>query len=206
MLSLETALTFGMASFFLCIAPGPDNIFVLAQSVIHGRKAAILVTLGLCTGLIFHTSLISMGIAAIFHSSEYAFHFLKFAGAGYLLYLAWKAFRSEEFEIESKVQIKLSKLYCRGIIMNVTNPKVSLFFLAFLPQFISEDKDLLTQQIFQLGVIFIFVTFVVFCAFGIVAGYLVKFLRRHQKHPLIVRRITGLLFLGLALRLLVLQQ
>ena len=94
MISSETIITFSTASILLALAPGPDNIFVLTQSALRGKRAGIVVMLGLCTGLIVHSSAVALGVAVIFQASAVAFSALKFVGAGYLVYLAWQAFRA----------------------------------------------------------------------------------------------------------------
>ncbi len=122
MIPFETLTLFFGASVMLALAPGPDNIFVLTQSAMNGRVAGLFVTLGLCTGLLFHTTAVALGVAAIFQTSEIAFTLLKFAGAGYLLYLAYKAFRAGSSKIEGeRAETSLKSLYLRGLIMNITN-------------------------------------------------------------------------------------
>ena len=140
----------------------------------------MVVTLGLCTGLLVHTSAVAMGVAALFQASATAFNFLKFAGAAYLLYLAWGAFRAGTQSIEGKESRELSlfRYYLRGIIMNVTNPKVSVFFLAFLPQFTHPDRGHLPLQMFILGGFFILATLIVFGAISLLAATLGQWLRR----------------------------
>ena len=133
MLALDTLVTFFSASVLLGLAPGPDNLFVLTQSALRGRGAGLLVTLGLCTGLIAHTAAVSLGVAAVFQTSALAFTLLKLVGAGYLLWLAWQAFRAAAAALPTgRAALAGWALYRRGIVMNVTNPKVSIFFLAFL--------------------------------------------------------------------------
>jgi threonine/homoserine/homoserine lactone efflux protein len=137
MIDSNVLIAFFTASVILALSPGPDNLFVLAQSAQKGRMAGLFVTLGLATGLIGHTVAVAFGLAAIVRASTLAFSILKFIGAAYLLYLAWQAFRAGVAErSKEKAQVLSGKnLYRRGIIMNLTNPKVSLFFMAFLPQF-----------------------------------------------------------------------
>jgi Putative threonine efflux protein len=156
MLSPDTLLLFLTASLLLCIAPGPDNIFVLTQSMLRGVGSGLLVTLGLCTGLLVHTSAVALGVAVIFQQSLLAFTILKLCGAAYLLYLAWGAFRAGASGLGSVKAAALDKaaLYRRGIVMNITNPKVSIFFLAFLPQFTNPAQGHLTLQLLELGAIF----------------------------------------------------
>src|SRR4051812_14443712 len=137
MIPIDVLLLFVAASAALSVAPGPDNILVLTQSAIHGRKAGMSVTLGLCTGLLVHIAAVALGVAAIFKTSAMAFTVLKGVGAAYLLYLAWQAFRAGKTKVATSNEKPIGgkSLYARGILMNVTNPKVAIFFLAFLPQF-----------------------------------------------------------------------
>ncbi|MCG8315180.1 MAG: LysE family translocator [Pseudomonadales bacterium] len=197
-------LTFIFASALLSLAPGPDNIFVLTQSALYGRKSGILVTLGLCTGLIAHTTAVALGVAAIFQSSELAFNALKYAGAAYLLYLAWLAFNAPSSDINTSQGTKLSAkgLYIRGIIMNITNPKVSIFFLAFLPQFTDPAKGAVALQIIILGFIFILVALIIFSGIAILAGSLGSWLNNSPKNQRWLNRIAGIVFIGLATKLL----
>jgi len=201
---IESAVTFVFASSLLCIAPGPDNIFVLTQSALYGRKSGLLITLGLCTGLIVHTSAVALGIAVVFHSSVVAFTALKVAGALYLLYLAWQAFTASPSSVEghSSTQRASGALYLRGILMNVTNPKVSIFFLAFLPQFASPGNVALAPQIFILGALFISVALIVFSAIAFMSGTLGGWLTRSHKAQTYLNRIACTVFVGLALKLL----
>ena len=131
---LDVLTLFFTASIALAMVPGPDNIFVLTQSALYGRKAGLIVTLGLCTGLAFYSATVAIGIVTIFTKSEFAFNALKIIGAFYLLYLAWKSFTAGTQNISSgsdkRPKILPSKLYIRGIIMNITNPKSGYFHLS----------------------------------------------------------------------------
>ena len=203
MIPPETAAVFFAATIALALTPGPDNIFVLTQSALHGRSAGLLVTIGLCTGLIAHTAAVALGVAAVFATSAVAFTALKLLGAGYLLYLAWGAFRAPVTNLEAGAQSSLQgkKLYFRGVIMNVTNPKVAIFFLAFLPQFADPERGSLTLQILLLGALFMVATLLVFGGVAMSAGYLGEWLRRSERAQLILNRVAGVVFVALALRL-----
>ena len=202
MLDINTVIIFTSASVILAFAPGPDNIFVLTQSMLCGRSAGFRVTLGLCTGLVVHTTLVAFGIAAIFQASMTAFNLLKYTGALYLLYLSWKAFRSTSGPREIKGESLSSwQLYRRGIIMNVTNPKVSIFFMAFLPQFASPSRGSITVQMIMLGLIFIVVTIFVFGLISQLAGTIGMWLSGSGKTERIMNRVSGTVFAALAVKL-----
>lgn len=203
MFSPDTLVLFVTASVLLALAPGPDNIFVLTQSMSKGAKPGIFVTMGLCTGLIVHTTAVALGVAAIFQTSQVAFDILKYIGAGYLLYLAYLSFKSSSTHHLRANQSKLSyfKLYRRGIFMNITNPKVSIFFLAFLPQFTNANNGNMTLQIFILGAIFIICTFLVFSGVSLVAGRLGDWFNRTKKAEGIMNKTAGSIFALLAIKL-----
>ncbi|MDD5351370.1 MAG: LysE family translocator, partial [Chthoniobacteraceae bacterium] len=140
-MTASTFLCFLGASAALTLAPGPDITFVITQGISRGRKAAIVSALGMCSGVSVHTTAAALGISAALYASAAAFTFLKFAGAAYLLYLAWKALREPVGPRLSAGKAEVQPagiLFRRGFMMNVVNPKVGLFFLAFLPQFVTQ--------------------------------------------------------------------
>lgn len=203
MIPIESLIMFIAASALLAVVPGPDNLFVLTQSAIHGRAAGVMVTLGLCSGLIVHTSAVALGVAAIFQTSAVAFTVLKVIGAAYLVYLAVRAFQASADSVELKRQASrsLGALYRRGIFMNITNPKVSIFFLAFLPQFIAPEKGEFTLQVFMLGGIFILVALAILCVIALLAAFLGRWLNRSPGAQIYLNRVAGVIFMGLALKL-----
>jgi threonine/homoserine/homoserine lactone efflux protein len=203
MIPLSTAAAFFAAAVVLGLAPGPDNIFVLTQSALRGRAAGIIVTLGLCTGLVVHTLAVAVGLAAVFQASALAFAGLKMAGAAYLIYLAWQAFRAsaQGVRIGEAGRLGAGPLYRRGIIMNVTNPKVSLFFLAFLPQFADPARGPIAVQIAMLGGLFILATLLVFGAIALLAGSVGQRLATSRKAERVMNVMAGMVFTALALRL-----
>jgi threonine/homoserine/homoserine lactone efflux protein len=165
---------FAGVSILLTLAPGPDIFFVIAQSISQGKRAGIAIALGLCTGLIVHTAAAALGISVILHQSNLAFQLVKYAGAVYLLYLAWQAFREGHtpFSMEKTNRQHFASLYKRGIFMNILNPKVSLFFLAFLPQFVSSNIGNIPLQMIILGVVFIIQALLIFTLIAICSGSL----------------------------------
>jgi len=203
MIPFETIAVFFAASVALALAPGPDNIYVLSQSAIQGRAAGLFVTLGLCTGLLVHTAAVSLGVAALVATSAVAFNALKIIGAAYLAYLAWQAFRAGTSDIlqQKNTAIRSRHLYLRGILMNVTNPKVAIFFLAFLPQFADPSRGSITLQLVLFGAIFIVAALVVFSSIAWFAGFFGERLGQSRRAQIILNRVAGTVFAGLALRL-----
>ena len=204
MVSADTIIALGLASVLLSLAPGPDNIFVLTQSALYGRRSGIFITLGLCTGLLFHTTAVAFGVAAIIQTSTWAFTALKLSGAAYLSYLAWQAFKAPIERIDDRTQMAAAspvRLYQRGIIMNITNPKVSIFFLAFLPQFTTPEAGSIAVQITVFGLVFLLSTLLIFSLIAILAALIGSWLTRSDKAQKYLNRIAGLVFVGLALKL-----
>lgn len=208
MIPIELLIPFMLASIVLIASPGPDNLFVITQSAIHGSKTGILVTFGLVTGLIFHTSAVAFGVAALLQTSEWAFTGLKIVGALYLLYLAWQAFNAHKTDLKGEKLLARSpwQLYRRGIIMNITNPKVSIFFLAFLPQFVTTDDGSIAAQVFLLGAVFAVLGLSIFVVFALLAGKIGRWLNQSATAQLYINRSAGLVFVGLAINLLVSNQ
>ena len=214
MLTPDAMMAFFVAALLLGIAPGPDNIFVLTQSALFGAGAGMVTTLGLVTGLCVHTTAVALGVAAIFQTSALAFTLLKTAGAGYLLWLAWLSFRAGASTAKIAQEDTSSDgptyaafpgymaLYRRGIVMNVTNPKVSLFFLAFLPQFCDPTRGSVAVQVLILGVLFMLATIVVFWTVAALGGRLAVWFNRSPRGQIIMQRVAGCVFVAMAAALL----
>nr|WP_328700142.1 LysE family translocator [Candidatus Chlorobium masyuteum] len=208
MIDTHTMLAFFSTAIILALSPGPDNLFVMAQAVQNGRKAGVFVTFGLATGLVGHTVAVALGLAALVNSSAFAFTLLKYIGAAYLIYLAWQAFRAGGSTAEKRDVPHFSKgeLYRRGIVMNLTNPKVSLFFMAFLPQFVDPAGGSVTMQFFLLGGLFILATILVFGAISMLAGGVGERYRNSPGAQSVVNRVAAALFVGLALKLVLTER
>ena len=212
MLTPDAMMAFFVAALLLGIAPGPDNIFVLTQSALFGAGAGMVTTLGLVTGLCVHTTAVALGVAAIFQTSALAFTLLKTAGAGYLLWLAWLSFRAgastakiaqgQDGGPTGAAFPGYTALYRRGIVMNVTNPKVSLFFLAFLPQFCDPARGSVAVQVLILGALFMLATIVVFWTVAALGGRLAVWFNRSQRGQIIMQRVAGCVFVAMAAALL----
>ncbi|WP_461537606.1 LysE family translocator [Spongorhabdus nitratireducens] len=208
MLSTETIITFLTTATLLSFIPGPDNIFVLMQSATMGRRSGIFVTLGLCTGLIVHTLAVAMGVAVIFQVSIVAFTALKVVGAAYLLYLAWGAFKASSTQLAegSKKSVSNFALYKRGIIMNITNPKVAIFFMAFLPQFTDPAAGSVSVQMIMLGGLFIVAALASFSLIAVLSGSLKQLLTSSRRSQEMLNKVAGCVFIGLAAKLVTSQK
>ena len=190
MIPIETSnlLFFISASLLLIIAPGPDIVFLVTQGVTRGPRAGFATAMGLAAGNLVHTTAAALGVSAIFRASPVAFHALKLVGVAYLLFLAWKALTEskqaagdaapETTAAGLAVEDRPADLFWRGFLMNVLNPKVALFFLAFLPQFTSPSYGPVGLQMGVYGITFTIMVVIVFGAFGILAGRLSGWLGR----------------------------
>ena len=201
-LSLETIVAFVLASVVLSLVPGPDNIFVMTNSALKGWKAGFYITLGLCTGLIGHTILVAIGVSVIFQTSALAFNGLKIVGACYLIYLGWLSLKSKELTIDSNDAESVNRsYYITGIVMNLTNPKVALFFLVFLPQFINTINGGVTIQIFILGFLFILSALFVFSSIAFLGSFLEGYLKKSSTINKNINKLAALVYFALAINL-----
>ena len=203
MFPLDVLGTFLAASLILAATPGPDNIFVLTQSTLYGARAGLAAMFGMLTGIFGHTALVALGVAAVFQTSAFAFNALRFVGAGYLLYLAWLSFRSGAARTfaHSGHFSGYAVLYRRGMFMSLTNPKLTLFFLAFLPQFADPERGAVGWQILQLGALFMVATLLTFGSFAVFAGWIGGALRRSARAQRALNRAAAVVFAALAARL-----
>lgn len=192
------------ASILLTLAPGPDNIYILTRGISQGRNAALAAALGFTTGLIGHTLIVAFGLAAVIRSSPILFGLIKFAGACYLLYLGYRTLRNREPlipEDREERYLGLRRVYGQSVLANLLNPKVSLFFLSFLPQFIQPKLGHGELQALALGGIFMGETLVIFCLIALCSGILGSWLR---SRPAISRHLSsaaGATFIGIGLSL-----
>ena len=201
-LSTETIIAFVIASVVLSLVPGPDNIFVMTHSALKGWRIGFYTTLGLCTGLIGHTILVAIGVSVIFQTSAIAFNGLKIIGACYLLYLAWLSVQNKELNLGGNDNDSTNRsYYLTGVIMNLTNPKVALFFLVFLPQFVNTDNDNVTLQIFSLGVLFILSALCVFTSIAYLASLLEDILKKSKTVNKNLNILAALVYFALAFNL-----
>ncbi len=201
-MTASTLLYFLGVSMALTIAPGPDNIFVMTQGITRGRKQAMVTALGMCSGVSVHTTAAAFGISALFYSSMLAFTIVKYAGAAYLLYLAYMTMKERSsVRLAAGDDRPLSALFKRGFIMNVLNPKVALFFLAFLPQFVSPAAGSVPLQMLLLGLIFMLQAVVIFCVIAYFSGGIGGYLLARPRIARSFDWLTAGVFASLGIRL-----
>ncbi|MFT6946023.1 MAG: threonine/homoserine/homoserine lactone efflux protein [Vicingaceae bacterium] len=175
-MELSVFLSFCLASFLMALMPGPDNIFVLTESIAKGAKNGILIAFGLNSGVLIHTLAAATGVSLILKQSELAFAIIQYAGAVYLLYLAFLAAKEKVKPFKTQVNSSKGaiKLVRTGFIMNILNPKVSLFFIAFLPQFVQPERGNVSVQMITMGSAFMVIGFLTFSSFALLAHQLRK--------------------------------
>jgi threonine/homoserine/homoserine lactone efflux protein len=184
------------------MSPGPDNIYVLMQSIVNGRIYGLATVAGLISGCLVHTTLVAFGVSVIIKENDSLFFIIKLFGALYLLYLAYKVFRSpSELELNSSNIPKKNvfQLFKQGFIMNVLNPKVSIFFLAFFPGFLFSETLSTVIQFYVLGVLFMFVSAVIFSTIAILAGSISEYIRQHKQIGLYLKWLQIVVFVGIAI-------
>lgn len=204
MVNYEVLITFLGASMLLTIMPGPDILYVLTQSISNGKKYGIATTLGLVSGIIVHTTLVAFGVSAIIQQSELLYSSIKILGAMYLFYLAYLSWKSDEqLEIsESVQQKKYIALFKQGFLMNVLNPKVTLFFLAFFPGFLFSTEMSSVLQFYILGLIFQVQAFIIFGLVALLAGSISVFLMKNSKLNSTIKWAKVLIFIVIGVAIL----
>ena len=193
---------FFVAAFLLNIAPGPDMLYVIGRSIGQGRRAGTVSALGIFVGCLVHIFVAAVGLAALLRSSPVAYSVVRYAGAAYLVYLGIRVLieRSNDLETPEIQAAPLGRIFTQGVITNVLNPKVALFFLAFLPQFIQPQRGSVALQIIVLGLIFDVGGTLVNLAVAQAGGRLGDAIKRHSGFARLQKWFTGTVFIGLGMR------
>lgn len=202
---IESLISFSIATLALALAPGPDNIYVLTQSLANGSKSGIATTAGLISGCIVHTSLLAFGVSAIITASETVFYGIKVFGACYLLYLAYKVYNSDEHISLAENAPKKSylQLFKTGVILNLLNPKVMIFFLAFFPGFLWDSPEVsggnTVVQFYILGITFMIISFITFSTIAMAAGRISTLLLEWKSMGNVLKWLQIVVFVGIAI-------
>jgi threonine/homoserine/homoserine lactone efflux protein len=197
-MDVENILSFIAASVILTVMPGPDNIFVLIESITKGHKTGMAISTGLVSGILIHTLVAATGLSILLRQSDLIFTVIKFAGAAYLFFLAFKAYKENLGignlqQIQNIENIQFFSLFRKGFLMNVLNPKVTLFFIAFLPQFVSDPGINVGFQMIIMGLIFMCQAIVIFFLIALMAGKLAD--KIHNQTFRIITRLVKVVIL-----------
>ncbi|MGS2727090.1 LysE family translocator [Psychroserpens sp. BH13MA-6] len=204
-MNYDLLISFVIATSALAISPGPDNIFVLMQSMVNGKKYGLATVAGLISGCLVHTTLVAFGVSAIIKNNDTLFFIIKLFGAAYLLYLAYKVYKTDgalSLDSENIPKKSLWALYKQGFMMNVLNPKVSIFFLAFFPAFLFSDGISTVVQFYVLGLFFMVVSAIIFSAIAILAGAISSYLKQHIRLGFYLKWLQIIVFVGIAVLIL----
>ncbi len=194
---------FFITSVLLALTPGPDILTVIARGISQGRKPALVAAAGFSLGCLNHTVVLVLGMAALLKASPTAFSVIKYMGGAYLVYIGIQMIRHRRRMLSPRANMEanLKKIFIQSILANLLNPKVVLFFLAFLPQFVNPEFGHQSLQLFCLGVIFMLVTLVVFVIVGLFAGTAGNRLKEHPRIFSGMQGLTGVFLIGLGVRL-----
>lgn len=201
---IETLVSFSLATLVLALSPGPDNIYVLTQSLTNGTKSGFATTAGLISGCIVHTTLLAFGVSAIITASDGLFYGIKIFGACYLVYLAYQVYKSDSTIALTDKAPKRSylQLFKTGVFMNLVNPKVMIFFLAFFPGFLWNKDGNTLLQFYVLGLLFMVISFTTFSCIALLAGRISTFLVKGRGVDLVFKWLQIVVFLGISVYIL----
>lgn len=210
MFGITNYTTFLITGIILNLTPGSDTLYILSRSISQGKKAGILSALAISCGSIFHTIFAAMGLSIILSQSLMAFNIVKYAGAAYLIFLGIKTLFSKNVSsagiAEIKSELNYRKIFISGIVTNLLNPKVALFFLAFLPQFIDPNYSNHALSFVMLGLTFV-TTGTIWCLIlAIYSSKLANAINKSDKVKLWLDKITGIIFISLGLKLALMKK
>lgn len=205
MYGIENYIGFLVSAIVLNLTPGLDTIYILTRSLSQGKGAGLVSVAGIMSGCVVHVLCAAFGLSLILSTSALVFSLIKWAGAGYLIYLGIRMMFSKNSSLDilpmSHPSRDLVKIYKQGVLTNVLNPKVGLFFLSFLPQFIDPNQTYGVIPFLILGSTFL-VTGTTWCLFlTLAAAFMTDALRRHPKAGIVLEKLSGLIFIGFGLKL-----
>ncbi|HWG81672.1 MAG TPA: LysE family translocator [Gaiellales bacterium] len=197
--NLATWLAFVATALVLLLIPGPAVLYIVSQSVEHGRRAGLMATLGVHCGTLVHITAAALGLSAILVSSSIAFGAVRLVGAAYLIYLGVRtlADRTARAQAPAPRETRLGLIFRQGILVNVTNPKTALFFFAFLPQFVNRNGAPIPEQIVVLGLTFAVLGLITDGAWAVAAGSAAGWVKGRSTVRSLQRWVTGCIFIGL---------
>lgn len=196
-------ILFIIASVAIILTPGQDLVLVMSRSLSHGAIAGLVTAAGVSSGLLAHTVLATLGVGTLVQTSEFLFTAMKIVGAGYLFYLGISLLRVKNSDLltSHNSQRSIGKLYFDGAISNVANPKIAIFYFAFLPQFVTPAADNPTWSIFLLGASFALLTFLIKGPIAILAGQLSQLVADNPAYLKGIFKVSGFTLIGLGVKL-----
>lgn len=196
-------LLFIGVSWALILAPGPDMFYVISRGIAHGRRAGILSATGVVCGILVHTTAAALGLTLLLQTSALAFLVVKYIGAAYLIYLGVKAWLEKStLNLQSSAPaVKSSALFWQGVLSNVLNPKIAIFFLAFLPQFVEKGSGYVAWQMIFLGVMFACFGLCFLLVVGYSSGTIGRWLTQRPQYTQSLQRLAGGILIGFGIRL-----
>ncbi|HET8805796.1 MAG TPA: LysE family translocator [Gaiellales bacterium] len=197
--NLATWLAFVATALVLLLIPGPAVLYIVSQSVEHGRRAGLMATLGVHCGTLVHITAAALGLSAILVSSSIAFGAVRLIGAAYLIYLGVRtlADRTARAQAPAPRETRMGLIFRQGVLVNVTNPKTALFFFAFLPQFVDPHGAAVPEQMLVLGITFALLGLITDSLYGLIAGSAAGWMRGRTAVRSVQRWVTGCIFIGL---------
>ncbi|WP_114195922.1 LysE family translocator [Edaphovirga cremea] len=199
MLSADFLLT----SFVVAVSPGTGVLYTLSAGLSQGRRASLIAALGCTLGIVPHILIVVTGLAAMLHTGTLAYQILKYLGIGYLLFMTWQMLRSDQNSMQFKEDMQVSawRLACSGTLMNILNPKLVIFFLAFLPQFMSADEPSPMRHLILLGIAFMAITLIVFVGYGMTVASFRNLVQSRPHVMLWLQRCFAMAFVAMSLKL-----
>jgi threonine/homoserine/homoserine lactone efflux protein len=197
---MPTLLTFAVAAFLLIVVPGPNVLFIISRGIEQGHRAAVTSAMGVETGMLVHTAAATLGLSALVASSDLVFSIVKYAGAAYLIWMGIQALRTrpDPLELEGAGgRSSMRRLYVQGLVINILNPKVGLFFLAFLPQFVDPERGSSAAQIMVFGAVFFVIATISDLAYALASGSIGTWLGTREWVSRQRNRFSGMIYIGL---------
>lgn len=196
---------FVLAALVICLTPGPDMLYIVTHGISQGTRQAVVASFGMAAGMLVHTTGVALGLSGLVGASPVAYDVVRYGGAVYLAVLGWRTLRDARAtpELEPVPLVPLRTVFTRAVVTNLLNPKIVLFYLAFLPQFTDPGRSSLGLQFLVLGLVFVVLGLVVDTAIALLSGRIGGLLVRRPNASRRLNEIAGLVFFGLAARLAV---
>lgn len=197
-------LIFIITSIVIILTPGQDMLIVMSRSLAQGQKAGVITALGVSVGLMGHTLLATLGLGALLMASDWVFNIIKFVGAAYLIYIGYQLLRSKESKLTLKSDLKkvsYSKMFLQGAFTNISNPKITIFYFSYLPQFVTQNSGNETLHLFILGLTFAILTFVIKSSIGVLSGLLSFWIKTRPVILEYIHKTSGVILIALGIKL-----